>query len=292
MKRIFTLLFATGCIGQLGCGKYTRNVEPEWEYEDENNVEVQEGCDEADVDTENGFRISGTVEDLETRLPPESIEGLCAYALNPTPVLSGGDPTIMGASQVCPGGEYVIGGLSDPPSIGMFVSIADCDSGSDGDTASNAGPTVMKSATGVDFDWVKDLGDGDIYEGKIAYLVTIAYGSRINDDLSDFDGDAVDVGFMAGFALDVDGEPVSGAALACDACADFYYLDTDHEDGMFMTGGIRNTVTDAAADAIFVAPAAPIFTYEASDGGNHNWDSQLFGSLPGYASFLLFNATD
>jgi hypothetical protein len=285
MTRILTLLFATGCIG-------TRNVEPEWEYDDGEEVEVQEGCDEADVDTENGFRISGTVEDLETRLAPESVDGLCAYALNPTPVLSGGEPTVMAASQVCPGGEYVIGGLSDPPSIGMFVSIADCDAATTGDTGSSAGPTVMKSATGVDFDWVKDLGDGDIYEGKIAYLVTIEYGSKINADLSDFDGDAVDVGFMAGFALDADRQPVSGAALACGECADFYYLDTNHDDGMFMTDGVRNTVTDADADGIFVAPAAPIFTYEASDGGAHTWDPQLFGSLPGYASFLLFNAID
>jgi hypothetical protein len=285
MTRICTLLFATGCIG-------TRNVEPEWEYGEGDDVEIQEGCDEADVDTENGFRISGIVEDLETRLAPESVDGLCAYALNPTPVLSGQEPTVMAASQVCPGGEYVIGGLSDPPSIGMFVSIADCDASATGDTGSSAGPTVMKSATGVDFDLVKDLGDGDIYEGKIAYLVTIEYGSKINADLSDFDGDAVDVGFMAGFALDVDRQPVSGAALACGECVDFYYLDTDHDDGMFMTDGVRNTVTDASADGIFVAPEAPIFTYEASDGGVHNWDPQLFGSLPGYASFLLFNAID
>jgi hypothetical protein len=54
----------------------------------------------------------------------------------------------MAASQVCDNGEYSVGGLSNPPSIGMFISIADC---------VDSKPTVMKSATGVDFDDVADL---------------------------------------------------------------------------------------------------------------------------------------
>ena len=148
----------------------------------------------------------------------------------------------------------------------------------------------MKSATGVDFDDVKDLGDGDVLEGQTAYLVTLELGRSVDEALTDFDGDAVETGFMSGFVLDASGEPVSGGSLACGGCADFYYMDADDSDGLFTTNDQRNTATDAAAGGIFVAPAAPIFTYEAADGGAHTWDSQLFGSLPGYASFLLFNA--
>ncbi len=275
MARFALFLFAVGCIG-------TRNVEPNWEYVDAEEAAI-ESCGEDDTGTMNGFSIAGDVKDMLSLQPPDDPSTLCAYALNPTPVLAGADPEVMAAAAVCEDGRFQVNGLSDPPSIGMFISIADCD-----DTTQ----TVMKSATGVDFDDVKDLGDGDQLDNQVAYLVTLQLGESIDEGLIDFDDNAVETGFMAGFILDVAGEPVGGGSVSCGECADFYYMDTDASDGLFVTDGERNTSTDVAAGSVFVAPAAPIFTYEATDDGSHTWDSQLFGSLPGYASFLLFNAVN
>ena len=278
MRQLWMVLMSAGCLG-------TRGEEPGWvgQAEPSNEVEVTP-CGGGDTGTvESGFAISGVIEDLQTGEVPETTEGLCAFALDPTPVLSGGEAAEMGGSQVCDNGEYYVGNLSDPPSVGMFISIADCD-----DTS----PTIMKSATGVDFDDVTDLGDGDEHTNHTAYMVTLEYGAVVNEDFTGYDGNAVETGFMAGFVMDVDKNYVSDASLSCSGCADFYYLDTDPSDGMFATGETRNTKTDAAARAVFFAPAAPIFTYKADDGGSHNWEPQLFGSLPGYASFLLFDATN
>jgi hypothetical protein len=282
MRQSWILLLSVGCLG-------TRDVVPRWvtdasdgSLEEEEEI-AEAKCGEEDTGTEevSGFAISGSIEDLATGEGPVDPSALCAFALDPTPVLSGGDPIVMAASEVCENGDYFVGGLSNPPSIGMFISIADC---------VDSAPTVMKSATGVDFDDVADLSDGDEHEGHTAYLVTLDYGTVINDNLIDYDGDAVTTGFMAGFVMDVNDDHVSGASLSCTGCADFYYLDDDDSDGMFQTDGARNTVTDASVRSVFVAPAAPIFTYKAGDDGTHTWDPQLFGSLPGYASFLLFNA--
>ena len=273
MARIAFFLFATGCIG-------TRNVEPNWEYVDVDETAI-EGCGEDDTGSANGFSISGDVQDMLSLQAPTNPGPLCAYALNPTPVLAGNEPEVMAGAAVCEDGSYKVSGLTDPPSIGMFISIADCD---------ETTLTVMKSATGVDFDDVKDLGDGDTLGNQVAYLVTLELGQSIDQGLVDFEGDAVETGFMAGFILDAAGQPVSGGMVSCGECADFYYMDADDSDGLFSTNGERNTSTDIATGSVFVAPAAPIFTYEATDDGSHTWDSQLFGSLPGYASFLLFNA--
>jgi hypothetical protein len=263
-------------------------VVPDWLDEAQSTDESVEaiakakcGDEDTGIEAATGFAVSGTIEELATGEGPIDPTILCAYALDPTPVLSGGEPTVMAASEVCDNGDYYVGGLSNPPSIGMFISIADCDA---------SAQTVMKSATGVDFDDVKDLSDGEEFSGHTVYLVTLEYGNVINDNFSDYDGDAVTAGFMAGFVMDVDDAYVGGASLSCTGCADFYYLDGDTDDGMFATGGTRNSATDETVRAVFFAPGAPIFTYKANDGGAHTWDPQLFGSLPGYASFLLFSA--
>ena len=285
---LITLGLLTSCIGY-------RDPDPHWdstggededaggetEGSDPKDVDIEEGCDEDEIDRSGGFAIEGTVYDIDLDAIPADPESLCAYALDPSPVLTGGDPMFMAATQVCDNGDYVITGLNNPPSIGMFVSIDDCEGNPD---------TVMASATGVDFDDVKDLEEGESLTDFRAYLINNDFAGFIGGDLTGFDGDVLETGFMAGFARDINEAPVSGAALECGGCVSFYYLDTDWEDGLFETNGALNTQTDADAMAMFVAPSAPIFTYEASDGGTHTWDPQLFGSLPGYASFLLFNA--
>ena len=136
-----------GCLG-------VRNVEPGWldnvsaDREETSgggggaaDVEVQDGCDEEDINTTDGFRIEGNVYDMLLGDIPEDPESLCAYALNPSPVLTGDDPIFMAASTVCNNGDYVIAELSNPPTIGMFVSIDDCEGNPD---------MVMSSATGID----------------------------------------------------------------------------------------------------------------------------------------------
>jgi hypothetical protein len=62
-------------------------------------------------------------------------------------------------------------------------------------------------------------------------------------------------------------------------------------DGLFTTQGVGvNTATDAAANGAFIVPGAPVYTYVVDDGGTHNWDSLLFGAVPGMVSFVQFVA--
>ena len=162
----------------------------------------------------------------------------------------------------------------------MIISIADCDA---------SAPTVMKSATGVDFDDVKDLGDGDVFEDKTAYLVTLEYGQEVDANLQDYDGDAVSDEVLAGFVMDLDYDYVSGHHSHAQG------VPTSTTSTMIRPTGCstpqasetpRPTPRFAPSSWHPVRPSSP--TRRTMAARTHG--PQLFGSLPGYASFLLFNA--
>ena len=141
-----------------------------------------------------------------------------------------------------------------------------------------------------------ELGDGDVLGERTAVVVSSALGDGIDQSLAALGhtGNGVEAdGAMIGFIADSAGTPIEGGTATCDnggtPCASFYYGDADPSDGMFSTGASANASTSAAANSMFLVPAAPIWTYEATADG-YTFQSQLFGSVAGMVSVMTFYA--
>lgn len=271
MRILLVTLLLGGCWG--------RNIPYEGGVEDTGGTVVTSTCG-ADVDRSSGFAAEGTTLDLGTGLPAAA--GLCISAVDPTPALTGGEPTVLASSQVCEDGSFVVAGIQDAPSIGMFLILDDCE---------GAGDVVMKTATGIKPEAIADLGDGDTLAGVEALSVSMTWVQTEQTDLErvGWSGDLLTSGYMAGIVEDANGGPVSGATVGCSDCVpQIYYEDGDPSDGIYGADTTANTSTLAEGDGLFMIPAAPIFTYTCTDDGSHTWDSTLLGSLPGYAVYIRF----
>ncbi len=232
------------------------------------------------------FTVEGVVLDMGNRRPTG--EGLCAYALDPTAPLGGSgaiDPAtdIKGVGVVGAKGVYSIADVQMESLVGMFVLVMDCE----GET-----PTVLPSATGIPVEAYSDLADGAVLEQN-ALLVSGSYMATIESSLvtAGGTGDLSVDGAMMGFVRNATGAPVSGATVTCDECPRTWYFDNNLKDaGLFATnvsGANRSTSTSGA----FMIVGAPVKTYSVSHaGGKLTWDSQLFGTLPGLATFITFEA--
>lgn len=244
-----------------------------------------------DVDTSDGYRLEGQLVDLQIDAPLD--QPLCITAIDPTPAVTGGEPTTLGSARVCDGGEFIVANLQEAPTIGLFVVVDDCEGEALADTADPEADLVYKTATGLSGDDIAGLGDGDALTGIDALVISSEYMATIQADAeaAGYTGDPLaEAGFMAGFALDSSESPVSGAEIVAGCCPNVYYADDDPKDGLFTTGGQVNSSTSAEADALWLVPAAPVFTYECVDDGSHTWEPSLYGSLPGYGVLIRFVA--
>ncbi len=235
-----------------------------------------------DADLEHGFSVTGTTRDLGTGL--SATAGLCLTAVDPSPAITGGEPTVLASSQVCDDGTFVVAGIQEAPSIGMFLIIDDCEGAAD---------TVMKTAAGIPPTAIAGFGDGDQLVGVEALSVSLEWAATEQVDLEalGWSGDLAASGYMAGIIETADGEPVGGATVTCSGCVpQVYYQDGDAADGIYGVDATANLATDPAGGGLFMIPAAPIFTYSAGDGGTHTWSSTLLGSLPAYAVYIRFTA--
>lgn len=285
-----TALMAAGCWG--------RNIE----YKSDGTVDTGApdtvACgDEPDEIT--GWTIQGVALDLETLTPASAADGLCATAIDPSPVLAGQPPNDLAVGQVCDDGAFAIYNLGDAPAVGMFVVIDDCKPGAN-DTGATEQDDVLQSANGVKSDDVAGLGAGDVYvmdsvtgKGDLTYL-TRTYQATLEGQLVGYSGSLDTDGFLGGRLLDASMAPVVGATIDCSTCGELTasYQDGDASDGLFETGGAANTATTADGDGRYFLPGAGVSTYEIEDGGTHTWEATLLGSLPGYAVFSNFIATN
>ncbi len=267
-------LIAAGCWG--------RNIEYEGGVvEDTAPVEQVECGDESTYGT--GFRIEGVAVDFATNTTWDAVaQPMCITAIDPTPAITGGEPTVLASSTLCDDGSFVVSGITEAPAIGAFLVIDDCP-GSSTDAS-------MISATGISPDLLQGLGDGGALTGQTALVVSPTLRDTWTAD-ADYGGDLGVDGFLAGYLQDAQGVGVAGATIF--AGASLYsavYGDSDASDGTFTTGGTLNAATDATA--FFIIPKAPVGLYEVSDGGTHEWPKKTYGSLPGYAVFVNFKATN
>jgi hypothetical protein len=267
------LLVLGGCLG--------RNIPYEGGPGGEDTTVTTSTCGE-DADLEQGFAVKGATLDLGTG--GSAAAGLCIRAVDPTPAITGGAPTLLASSEVCDDGTYVVAGVASVPAIGMFLLIDDCEGAAD---------TVMLTATGISPDTLAGLGDGDALEGIEALSVSLDWVATEQADLEalGWSGDLATSGYMAGLVEDAGGDPVAGATVACAGCVPaIYYEDGDASDGIYGQGATANTATTVEGSGIFMIPAAPIFSYTCDDGGAHTWESTLLGSLPAYAVYIRFTA--
>jgi hypothetical protein len=177
------LLLALACSG--------RNINYEWEFLplDTGPVEVQECGDESQYGS--GFRIEGLASALDSGVAMP--EGMCVTAIDPTPAISGGEPTVLASSTTCEGGEFVVAGIAEAPAVGVFVVVDDC---------AGAADTVMLSATGIGADKVTGLGDGDALSDVSAQVITLDLAATWDADLTGYDGDLATEGFLGGTISD------------------------------------------------------------------------------------------
>jgi hypothetical protein len=215
-----------------------------------------------DTEVVPGFIINGTAQDIQTNSPAAA--GLCAFAVDPSPVLLGGEPDILQTGAVEAGGAYSLVGVVTDSSLGILVMIDDCEGQPD---------TVYRSATGIASEDYENLGDGDVLTpDRIAYVLTQAYGAILAADWAAAGNThTLEEGVMLG---------VSNAAVTT------LYGDGNAADNLFQTGGVNNTATDAASGAFYVIPAAGVRNFAADDGGAHTWESRLAGSFAGFAVFV------
>jgi hypothetical protein len=234
-----------------------------------------------------GFSMSGDALDLGTFEP--AAEGLCIYAADPTAALGGGAIEILAGSQIGADGAFTIEGVVTTSGVGLFMVVQDCD------TAPDA--TVMPTATGVAAASYAALGDGDALTGLTMLSInnTLAEGVDASLQGVGYTGSIVTDGMMAGFVRDNAGAPIAGATVSCvtgdgSPCAIAYYADAEPEVGGLFAGAAGiNTSTVAETGGLFMVPGAPIFTYSAAADG-YVFQDQLFGSVPGLATFMTFVA--
>jgi hypothetical protein len=236
---------------------------------------------ETDTGTPTGFTISGTGVDLGGGVPIDGT-GLTIVVADPTPALAGGEMEVLAVGTIEADGSFTVAGIETTSTVGLFVV--------------TTGPGVMNSASGVSVESYSDLGDGDTLADTTAYVVTDALVAGVNGSIAAVGGahDINKEGALFGFVLDVNGAPVAGATAGCAGCGtpDFYYADGNPKDGLFGVGPNANVSTNAAARSMFVVPAGPIASYNADDGGVHDFPSQLGGSLPTFAAFIAITALD
>ena len=289
---------AVGALCVLGIGCWGRGIEYKSDGALDTGAPETVACGEQPEEI-TGWSIRGVAVDLETLQPASLADGLCATAIDPSPVLAGSDPTDLAVGQVCDDGAFAIYNLGDAPAVGMFVVIDDCEPSAD-DTADTVQDLVLQSANGVKSDDVAGLEAGDEYvmnseegKGDLTYL-TRTYQAVLEAELVAYTGSLDADGFLGGRLLDASLQSVAGATIDCSTCGELTpsYQDADASDGRFETAGEPNAASLVEADSRFFLPGAGVSTYEVQDGGAHSWEPTLLGSLPGYAVFSNFIALD
>ena len=235
--------------------------------------------DGADGTEATTFNIEGTAVNFDNPGAPAA-EGLCVEILDPTNVLTGGDPVVVSETTVGPGGAYT---ATDVPvvSLGLFAQFRDCD----GDAS-----TVFPSANGISSGTYSDVADGDTVSGLTHLVLSnpVAEGVQGSLTAAGYTGDIVADGMIIGFLWDNARQPIDGAIMTCGSCT-VYYADGDPSDGLFTTGGAVNTGTAVAGGGMFAVPSAQLTTY-APEAAGYTFSSSPLAALPAAAVVVAFTA--
>ena len=225
------------------------------------------------------FTIEGTAVNFDNPTAPAA-EGLCVEILDPTNVLTGGDPVVISETTVGAGGAYT---ATDVPvvSLGLFAQFRDCDGGAD---------TVFPSANGISSGSYSDVSDGDTVGGLTHLVLTNGVAEGVQGSLvaAGYTGDIAADGMVIGFLWDNARQPIDGAIMTCGSCV-VYYADGDPSDGLFTTAGSVNTGASVAGGGMFAVPSAQLTTY-APEAAGYTFSSSPLAALPAAAVVVAFTA--
>ena len=174
-----------------------------------------------------------------------------------------------------------------PRLAGHIALVADCE---------GADSTVYPSGTGIPSSSYSELVDGETAEGVTSMVLN-------NTMLGAIDGNLMGAGYTStltaeggflGFLFDAAGAPIEDASITCVAgsCPAFYPVgapETIPTGGWFYDAGTGAPATATGGSGMFIMPAAPITTYNASADG-YTFDSLTSGSLPGMALIIALYA--
>jgi hypothetical protein len=234
-----------------------------------------------DSGADGGITINGTAKDLITGAA--AAEGLCILAADPTAAITGGELTIIANTTTASDGTFALLNVDISSQVGLLVLAQDCGQGTH---------AVMPTATGISANSYAGMADGDTLDGATGYVVDSTLQAGIDASLTaaGYSGSILTDGALLGFVFDTAGTPLSGVTVTGSGSGTTtYYADSDSSDGLFTNASVGvNAATDATANAMFLIPAAPIWSYAADDGGAHTFSSVLAGSQPGYAVVIAF----
>ena len=244
---------------------------------DDSSPEVLD--DTGEVEVVPSFTVHGAAIDFMTREPVAA--GLCVDIVDPTGTLVSGDAAdleVLSSAVVEEGGTFAVADVQTESEVGLFIVLRDCaDEG-----------VHMPTATGIEVGAYADVEDGGSIAVTGLVFPLVMVDQAIDPSLAGIAEESVKVtGFMTSFVLNA-GVPVEGAVVeGQDALV--LYLDADPTDGVFTTAGEMNTATSAAAGGTVMVPAAPLTTYTCTHETD-TFGAQVFGSMPGLATVMAFDA--
>lgn len=229
-----------------------------------------------------GWNLTGTAIDFAAQAP--ATEGLCIELLDPSPALTGGEPVVLVASTIGANGAIDLTGIKTTSVLGLLASVKDC--------GGLKNQTVFTSATGVPYEDIRYMSEGETLADVTALVITMPFLAAMQASLEavGYTGDLATEGFVFGLVADNAGTPLAGATVTCQTCPTAYYLDENSADGLFGAAATANTATSAAAGGVFIVPAGPVGQYTAEDGGAHSFPTQINGSTPGSAMITAIYA--
>jgi hypothetical protein len=181
----------------------------------------------------------------------------------------------------------LVEGITTTSSLGLITMITDCE---------GADSTIFPSGTGLPSSTYSDIEDGETITDVVAMTLSNAMLGAIDVNLmgAGYTSTLTIEGGFLGFLMDSEGDAISGASITCAAgtCPSYYPVgapETIPTGGWFYDGTTGEVATETNANGMFIIPAAPITTYNATADG-YTFDSLTSGSLPGMALIIALYA--
>ncbi len=221
--------------------------------------------------TAAGFTVEGTAVLLLD--PASPAPNFCISVLDPTPALAGGAPTVLASAVIGADGTFSVAGIETGSTIGILMAVSDCDP--------LAPSGALLTATGIEAADYADAAAGTVLSGYTAFVIDDGTAATLTGGLAaaGYAGDIAVEGSLVGFVLDAANAPVDGATVGAPDDVSVFYMSAT---------GLTSGPTSAAAGALFIIPAAPIFTYSATATGL-TFAPVLAGSQPGTQVVIAFN---
>ncbi len=238
------------------------------------------GIGDDDDDVLTGLTIRGTVHDIADFAVVA--EGLTVVIADPKPMLAfGEDPEVLGVANPDADGTFQVTGVDATTADMGLIMIVD-----------DTGDAYLSGATGIDLEEYEGYAEGDVVEDQIAFAVTPTWVAGLETDMAAAGWGGADLfgmGALIGFVHEDVETPISGATVSSTFGGEVFYADGDAVGaGAFDDGsGTPNATTDAAGDALWVAPDALVGPWSCEADG-YTFDDFIVGSTESILVIIAF----